>query len=106
MTKLLHALRHGRRRRCRCRDHHPDQRWRLGEGEDLIMVWRDHELLNMLSRTGKNVDSVSAPFDVSARSAARRAAAGLEGELGAVSQQRPRHDLDFGPPAIWRGRTP
>lgn len=37
----------------------------VGEGEDLIAVWRDDELLNALGRI-KDVDSVPVPFDVSA----------------------------------------
>lgn len=37
----------------------------VGEGEDLIAVWRDDELLNALGGM-KDVDGVSAPCDVSA----------------------------------------
>ena len=37
----------------------------VSEGEDLIVVWRDDELLNALGRM-KDIDSVPVPFDVSA----------------------------------------
>ncbi len=36
------------------------------EGEGLIVVWRDEELLNALGRMSKDVDRVPVPFDVSA----------------------------------------
>jgi hypothetical protein len=86
MTKLLHALRRGATavetttlisdRGCT-------------RARALIVVWMDDELLNVRSRTGKNVDSVSVPFD-----AAARRAAGLEGGYRAVPRQCPRRDPD------------
>ena len=37
----------------------------FGEGEDLIVVWRDDELLNALGRMSQDVDSVPVPFGMS-----------------------------------------
>jgi hypothetical protein len=38
----------------------------FGEGEDLIVVWGDDELLNALGGMSQDVDTVPVPFDVSA----------------------------------------
>ncbi|MFZ0873364.1 MAG: hypothetical protein WAN20_02245 [Pseudonocardiaceae bacterium] len=37
----------------------------LGKGEDLIVVWRDDELLNAIGRISQDVDSAQVPFDMS-----------------------------------------
>jgi hypothetical protein len=53
VTKLLRALRHGAGTATAAGITTPISDGDLGEGEDLIVVWRDDELLNMLSRRAR-----------------------------------------------------
>ena len=63
--KLMHALWHGAGLVTAGVIATPISDSDVGEGEGLIAVWRDDELLNALGRM-KDVDSVPVPFDASA----------------------------------------
>jgi hypothetical protein len=64
--QLLRALRHGADVATAAGTPTPISDGHFGEGEDLIMVWMDDELLNALGGMSKDVDRVPVPFDVSA----------------------------------------
>ncbi len=64
--RLLHDLRYGAGPATAAGIAIPNSDGDFGEGEDLIVVWRDDELLNALGTMRKDVDSGAVPFDVSA----------------------------------------